>query len=298
KLLSADTLRVYKDGPPSDDKTSNIQNEFILLQTPPEIETEEALMAFQDTVRTYLKTRTFGAFPETPVDFKGKLEYQTADLAKFGRSTYSYITEKGWRIKLELYYRRDPENKEPLVVILRSPGEERWGSESFANRIARGQNVAYVEVRGVGEFGWAPELNWHVRRATAWTGRTIASMQVYDALRSLEFVRTLPGVDPQKVRLAAREEMGVVALYSAFLDEQCEQVILQNPPGSHDRESPVNGRDFPLELLNVLRITDLYQLPALVSPTRTVFEGDIPEAYTWSDEVLKKSGRVALSKHL
>ena len=181
-------------------------------------------------------------------------------------------------------------------MILRSPGEERWASEGYANRIARGENVAYVEVRGVGEFGWAPELNWHVRRAAAWTVRTIASMQVYDALRSLEFIRTLPGVNPQKVSIAGRDGMGAVAMYAAFLDEKCEKVIVYNPPETHDQPSPVNGRDFPLEMLNVLRITDVYQLPALISPTRTVFEGEIPEAYNWSDEMLKKSGREPLSK--
>lgn len=298
ELIPEDSLAVYKDGPPPNDKTTTIQDEFILLPAPPAIASESDLMAFQDTVRSYLKTRTFGAFPTSPIDLNGKLEFQTADLAKFGRSTYSYITEEGWRIKLELFYHRDPNNEQPLTMILRSPGEERWASEGFANRIARGENVAYVEVRGVGEFGWAPELNWHVRRAAAWTGRTIASMQVYDALRSLEFIRTLPGVNPKKVSIAGRDGMGAVALYAAFLDEKCEQVIVHNPPETHDQPSPVNGRDFPLEMLNVLRITDLYQLPALVSPTRTVFEGEIPEAYTWSDEVLKNSGREPLSKAL
>lgn len=145
ELNPEDSLIAYKD-------------EFILLPEPPNKDSKDKLKVYQETVRSYLKTRTFCAIPTSPIDLNGKLEFQTADLAKFGRSTYSYITEEGWRIKLELFYRRDPNKEKPLTMILRSPGKERWASEEFANKIARGENIAYVEVRGVVEFGWAPGI--------------------------------------------------------------------------------------------------------------------------------------------
>jgi len=73
-------------------------------------------------------------------------------------------------------------------------------------------------------------LQWHVRRASAWTGRTIASMQVYDLLRCLEFCRTLPGVDGDKISITAKDGMGAVALYTALIDQNIESLILDNPP--------------------------------------------------------------------
>ncbi|MBR9775184.1 MAG: hypothetical protein GYB55_09275 [Cytophagales bacterium] len=73
------------------------------------------------------------------------------------------------------------------------------------------------------------------------------------------------------------------------MDEKCENIYLANPPETHDQPSPKNGRDFALELLNVLRITDMYQIPALIHPTKTYFIGEIPPAYTWSDTVLNKA---------
>ncbi|NHE58136.1 acetylxylan esterase [Cyclobacterium plantarum] len=291
KLLPEERLKVYGESPPDGDLTPVIQDHFIEMPSPPTITDEEDLKKLRRKVKDYLLTRTFGAFPKEPTALDGKKIYQTADLAPFGNSTFSFTSEKGWRLKLNVFYRKPPEEKHPLVIILRSPGEERWDSEGFAQKVAKGQNVAYLEVRGTGEVGWAPELNWHVRRAAAWTGRTIASMQVYDAFRALTFARTLPGVDPEKISIAARDGMTAIALYAAFLDEQCEEVILQNPPGTHDQPSPKSGRDFPLEMLNVLRITDLYQLPALISPTRVVFEGEVPEAFNWSREILEKTGR-------
>ncbi|WP_163379001.1 dienelactone hydrolase family protein [Cyclobacterium sp. SYSU L10401] len=295
-LQQADNLKVYGETAPQGDLTPVIQDHFIKTPSPPDISNEEDLNRYRHQVKDYLLTRTFGAFPQEPEALDGQQIYHTADLAPYGNKTFSFTSEKGWRLKLNVFYRKPPEERHPLTIILRSPGEERWGSESFAQKVAKGQNVAYLEVRGTGEVGWAPELNWHVRRAAAWTGRTLASMQVYDAGRALEYARTLPGVDPEKVSIAARDGMGAVALYAAFLDEQCEQVFLQNPPSTHDKESPENGRDVALELLNVLRVTDVYQLPALISPTRVVFEGKIPEAFYWSEEVLEKTGRPTFLK--
>ena len=288
-LLPADSLNVYNGTPPATDITKTIQHSFIQTAEPPIINSRDALIAQQNKVKDYLKTRTFGAFPDSALAFDGEMIYRTADLSKFGNNTYSFNSEKGWRLKVNIFYRQPQEEKSPLLLVLRSPGEERWESEGYANKMAENHNIAYLEVRGVGEVGWAPELNWHVRRAAAWIGRTKASMQVYDAMRALEFCRTLPEVDPTKISIAGRDGMAIIAMYAALMDEKCESMYLSNPPETHDQTSPKNGRDFALELLNVLRITDAYQIPALAYPTKTYLLNEIPPAYAWSDTVLNKA---------
>lgn len=288
-LLPADSLNVYNGTPPATDITKTIQHSFIQTAEPPIINSLDALIAQQNKVKDYLKTRTFGAFPDSAMAFDGEMIYRTADLSKFGNNTYSFNSEKGWRLKVNIFYRQPQEEKSPLLLVLRSPGEERWESEGYANKMAENHNIAYLEVRGVGEVGWAPELNWHVRRAAAWIGRTKASMQVYDAMRALKFCRTLPEVDPTKISIAGRDGMATIAMYAALMDEKCESMYLSNPPETHDQTSPKNGRDFALELLNVLRITDAYQIPALAYPTKTYLLNEIPPAYAWSDTVLNKA---------
>ena len=288
-LLPADSLNVYNGTPPATDITKTIQHSFIQTAEPPIINSRDALIAQQNKVKDYLKTRTFGAFPDSALAFDGEMIYRTADLSKFGNNTYSFNSEKGWRLKVNIFYRQPQEEKSPLLLVLRSPGEERWESEGYANKMAENHNIAYLEVRGVGEVGWAPELNWHVRRAAAWIGRTKASMQVYDAMRALEFCRTLPEVDPTKISIAGRDGMATIAMYAALMDEKCESMYLSNPPETHNQTSPKNGRDFALELLNVLRITDAYQIPALAYPTKTYLLNEIPPAYAWSDTVLNKA---------
>ncbi len=116
-------------------------------------------------------------------------------------------------------------------------------------------------------------------------------MQVYDVLRSMEFCRTLDGVDPGKIGIAARNEMTAVAMYAALLDGNIQTIILKDPPASQDSPSQPDGRGAAIEMLNCLRITDLYQLPALLSPAKINFQGEIPEAYQWSVKVLQGLGK-------
>ena len=57
---------------------------------------------------------------------------------------------------------------------------------------------------------------------------------------------------------------------------------------SQDVASSPDGRGDAIELLNVLQITDVYQLPALIYPTRTFIVGKVPETYDWSMQTLGK----------
>jgi cephalosporin-C deacetylase-like acetyl esterase len=285
-LLSEDDLRVYTDGLPENDRTTTIQDSFVQLHGDPAITSEHDLVAFRDSVKQFLNTRTFGAFPEVNAPFNPRLEFRSIDGAKLGWNIYSFTSEEGWRLKVDYHWRNEPGNKKPLMIVLRNYDENRWDSESFISGLAAGWNIAYLEVRGIGENGWEPALQWHVRRASAWTGRTIASMQVYDVLRSIEFCRTLDDVDPGKIGIAARDEMTVVAMYAALLDGNCHTLILKDPPASQDSPSQPDGRGAAIEMLNCLRVTDLYQLPALLTPTKIKFQGEIPETYQWSEKIL------------
>jgi hypothetical protein len=121
-------------------------------------------------------------------------------------------------------------------------------------------------------------------------------MRIYDLLRTIEFARSLPDVDPGQIGIAARGEMASVALFSALLDGKCKSLLLQNPPATLDAPSNPNGRGEALELLNVLQITDVNQLPALIYPAKSFLLGDVPDTYKWPMDILEKielSGQVA-----
>lgn len=289
-LLSEEELKAYVDGVPADDITTKIQDSFVKLARAPEITDKEQLDKLRDSVKNFLIRRTFGSFPEIPCPFDSVHVFRTLDDARYGSDIYSFVPEKGWRLTVDFRWRNDPAERNPLMIVLRNRDENRWESEEFISNLEDEWNLAFVEVRGVGESGWDPNLQWHIRRASAWTGRTIASMQVYDVLRCIGFCRTLESVDAGKIGIAARDEMSVVALYAALLDGKCKTLILKNPPASQDTASSPDGRGPAIEMLNCLRVTDVYQLPALLAPADILFAGTIPETYKWSENTLKKLG--------
>ncbi|HBL75313.1 MAG: hypothetical protein A2W90_20570 [Bacteroidetes bacterium GWF2_42_66] len=287
--LTGDELKAYTDGLPKGDLTPVIQDCFVKLADTPQIRDKNELFMYRDSVVTFLREKTFGAFPEKKTPLNPVVVFQMLDGAGYGRDVYSFVPEEGWRLKLEIQWNFPKTEKRPMMVVLRSSGDVYEDSESFISGILEdGWNLAFLEARGVGESGWAESLQWHVRRASAWTGRTIASMQVYDLLRGLEFCRTLENVDGNKIGIAARDEMGVVAQYAALLGGKCHTLILKDPPGTQDVISRPDGKGIATEMLNCLRVTDVNRLPALLPDTEISFIGEIPDAYQWSGNIREK----------
>jgi hypothetical protein len=289
-MLDNETLMVFHEGVPADDRTKSIQDSFIDFAVTPDIKNTKDLNDHRERVVELLKAKTFHQFPDTPMPYDSVLEFRTLDRAQYGSDVFSFISEEGWRLKVDFRWRNPKDEKNPLMIVLKSPGESRWASAEFISGLDEKWNIAYIETRGVGENGWAPELQWHVRRASAWTGRTVASMRVYDVMRCLDFCRTLENVDASNVGIAGRDEMGVVAMYAALMDGKCHTLVMKDVPPTLDLPGAKDGRDASFELLNALQIIDNYQVPALLNPTRVVFLGEMEDNFSWSVNVLDNIG--------
>ena len=280
RLETEDTLRVYAAGSPAGNRTLTIHDELITLAPPPALSSVASLEASRKQIVEKLRADTFNHFPRTPA----RLDIDEEFALDGGMGTrFAFTSEDGWRLH---GLRRNPRNFQgaaPAVVVLRSPGEARNDSETFAQSIRMPWITLVVETRGTGDTSWGEDLNWHVRRASAWTGRTIASMRVWDALRAIETARALPGVDPSQISLAARGEMAAVALYAALLDGRMTAVLLDSPPATQNAPSEANGKGPAIEMLNCLRYTDLPQVAGLLYPAHVVVAGTFPSTYEWAE---------------
>ncbi len=290
KLLTAEQLKIYVNGPPADDRTTTIQDSFQKMAEPPVIKNMENLKQHREKVVSFLKEKTFRHFPDSPPELSIRKEFR-AQNGNGGHNEFSFVSEDGFRLKVDVHWRDTQTEKRPLLLVLRSPDENRWDSEGFSNGLTREWNRAYFETRGIGETGWEPALQWHIRRAAAWTGRTVASMRVYDVLRCLETVRQLNTVDGEHIAIAARGEMCAIALYSALMDGNIHALFLQNPPSTQNAESSKDGRGEALEMLNCLRITDLPQVAGILYPTQIHFIGKPHENYQWAFQLRKSLGK-------
>jgi len=288
--LPENRLKVYVNGPLPKDRTLTIQDTFSKLPEPPTLYSRGEVAAQKEKTLQFLQTRTFAAFPKEPAAFTAACEFRSDDGARHGLTVYSFVSEKEWRLRTTIRWHNPQQEKNPLMIVLRQPDESRGASEKFIAELSKNWNVAILDCRGIGDTGWASEQQWHLRRAAAWTGRTLASMRVYDVLRCIEFVQTLAGVNDGQIALAAQGEMAVIALYAALLNGRCSALLLQNPPATQNAASRPDGRGEALEMLNCLRITDVNQIPGLLCPMPIAFVGNRPEAYTWSQQTYQRIG--------
>jgi hypothetical protein len=122
------------------------------------------------------------------------------------------------------------------------------------------------------------------KMAAGLLGTTLESMQLWDLLRSIDYL-----VDEEKLSLSAisvygRREMSAVALYAAALDERIGRVIVDDPPESH-WTGPA--------LLGVLRYTDIPEVAALVTPREIVSLTRLPSGFDLTKRIAKLHGKQA-----
>ncbi len=285
---SVETLRVFVNGPPSGNRTATIQDDFLALAPPPPITDAASLTRERARVIAGLWQRTFGAFPTEPPPLGLRRDYEFEEDGTGVR--FSFTSEESWLLHGQLLRRKTGPAPAPAVLALASPAQRPGDARNFLSRIRAPWSGIMFEPRGTGETAWGEELNWHLRRASAWTGRTLASMRVWDTLRALQAVRQLPEVDAQQVSLAARGEMCAVALYAALLDGNVRTLILEDPPATQNVAGEKDGRGAAMEMLNCLRLTDLAQVAGLLWPTALVFAGNIPSTYDWTEATYHRLG--------
>jgi len=293
---SEETLRVHVNSQPAGSRVKTIQDDFIKRAEPPQIGDAEELKTVRGRVIAGLRRTSFAAFPPTPppVSLEVEHEFETQDARG---AIFHFVSEEGWKLRGTLQAAQNATKPVPAIVGLSSPGDkfERtdwWGGATaeFLKPIPAPWARVCMELRGTGESVWGETLEWHLRRASAWTGRTLASMWVYDTLRALACVRELPQVDGRQIALAARGQMTVVALYAALLDGHVSTLILEAPPATQNAPSPPDGQGDALEMLGCLRVTDLAQVAGLLYPTELVFIGECPSTYDWAQGLYQKLG--------
>jgi hypothetical protein len=122
-----------------------------------------------------------------------------------------------------------------------------------------------------------------IERTASWIGRTVASMQVWDIHRAVDWVTGEEGVAPASISLYGKGEMGILSLYAGLFNERIRQVILRDPPSSH--------RQGAAALLNVLRITDIPEVAGAFAPRKVTFIGNTPPGFEVSRATFGLYGR-------
>jgi len=283
-------LLVYGDNKPADEKLTTVQDWFIPLAQPPAISDQKSLEAERKRIVAALRERTFHEFPVKPCPLNARVTMRNAEGSSNSRILFTPEERFELVATFSVPKAAQEQAKSPCMVFLRSPRSKRGEAEGIVGGLRGTWTRLIVNTRGVWETSWSEDQQWHLRRAAAISGRTIASMRVYDALRALELARSLPEVDPAQVAIGGDGEMAVVAAYAALLDGRVSAVALSNPPSSLDLPSAKDGTSSATELLGALRIADIPVAAGLVFPARIAFVGHRPATYDWTLELYRSLG--------
>lgn len=266
----AEALVCFRNGLPIDERLTRIDEALIPLAKPDPSLSAPALAAL-------LRREVFRSFPAQPAPLAPVWGSPSTQRSRLVQSV-SFTSFDGLRVKAlySLPASAPAGTRLPALLIAdHRRGIPVWGNEQPLHENDWG-NRAVLVVETLDRGSRALEQNLrsftdddplhHLKRQAMVAGTTIESMQVYELLRSLEFSRTLPHVDPTRITIAGQYEMGINAMYAALLDGAVDRVLLTSPPVSH-RAGP--------HYLSILRYTDISGVASLFG-RRLRIRGEVP----------------------
>ncbi|HKQ38283.1 MAG TPA: acetylxylan esterase [Verrucomicrobiae bacterium] len=222
---------------PSDAINYRIQNQFVRLEK-------------QRDLLPALKEKVLRWFPSRDIPFDTKTSRNTGGyLAKYADyKELSFQTEEGVRVRALVFTRKQNPQNAPLLLYVKRAADSVYPIDPDELLGVFGHyNVIVLQPR-FAELTMSAGDYTDVERTATWVGRTIASMQLWDMLRAVEWAAKEGRLPVSSVSVYGKGEMGIIAMYAALLDKRIQQIILNDPPESH-WQGPA--------LLNILRITDI-----------------------------------------
>ena len=271
-----DTLICFRDGLPIDERLTRIDETLI----PPRAASSslKSRRPGLSDLRTVLREEVFRYYPTQAEPLRA--EWGEESIAQGRRiKRVSFTTFEGLRAKAVYSLPVGPAGTRlpALLLIDHRKGIPVWGNEQplernqWADRavltvetLDRGSRALEQNLRSFTD----DDLLHHMKRQAMVAGTTLESMQVYEVLRSLELLRSLPGVDTNRITILGKGTDGVNGMYAAVLDGKVSRVVLHSPPASH-----VQGPHY----LGVLRYTDIPETAGLLGDTVRVL-GEKPDA--------------------
>ena len=269
---------------PPDAINYRIQNQFTSPVALPTMTSRSGWQSRRTVLLGQLKDKVLRWFPTNEIGFATR---QLPDGAGWGglyadHADYSFQSELGARIRAQVFTPRGKAGKTPLVIYVKRPGDSLYNSDFDELSPLLGRVNVMVLYPRFTEQTMTPAEHTDVERTAAWVGRTIASMQLWDILRAVEWAEREKKFAPSSIAVYGKGDMGILGLYAGVLDARVDEVILNDAPGSH-WEGPA--------LLNVLRITDIAELAGAFAPRRLVSLTEFPKTFGHTKSIYQIYGQ-------
>ena len=273
-------LICFRNGLPIDERLTRIDEALFAAGSTSAASTSKVRTGTVDDLRNTLRAEVFRYFPAQAPPLAPEWGEESVVQGRKIRKV-SFTTFEGLRARATYSLPAGDQASERLPAILlvdHRKGIPVWGNEQPLERNQWGQRaVLVVETLDRGSRALEQNLRsftdddlvHHMKRQAMVAGTTLESMQVFEIARSLELLRSLPGVDPRAITVLGKGADGVNGMYAALLDGQVQRVILHSPTPSH-----VQGPHY----LGVLRYTDVARTAALLEPKLRAY-GEVPDRF-------------------
>ena len=234
-------------------------------------------------VLSELKDKVFRAFPFTKVPFETWKGVDKGWPSRYADTFYvEFTTEDGIRVNGQLFVPRDAAKQTSALIYVKGSSDVVYPVDYDLILPALGQQVVFVlQPRGV-DYPMSNYKLATIKRTAVLQGSSLESMQIWDILRSVDFLKEDQQLPLSAISVYGRRMMGPLGLYAAALDPRITRVILDDPPASH-WQGPA--------LLNVLRITDLPEAAALIAPRSLVSLTPLPKQYDFTRSIYSLYGK-------
>jgi hypothetical protein len=257
---------------PADAINYRIQNQLtspVSLKQPP---SRAAWDRRRAELLAQLNEKVFRWFPRKKIPFETQVSRNSGGWAPryADYKDVSFQTEEGVRIRAQLLTPKQRPAGAPLLLYVKRPGDSIYFMDLDELLPVLGRYSVLILNPRFSELPVSAGDYASIETTAAWSGRTIAAMQVWDIRRAVEWAVNEEGIPASSIAIYGKGEMGILALYAALYDQRVRQVILNDPPGSH-WQSPA--------LLNILRVTDIAEVAGAFAPRRLVSLTKLPDSF-------------------
>jgi dienelactone hydrolase len=309
KFFTPEQLKVF-DKLPADQINTEIHETFVAAAPAPEIpKSDEAWQSLQQELTTFLKEKSFRAWPKSTVNLDLK-EIASTEKNGIRLTTYEFTSQE--HIRLPLYVLRRADLDKPELNVLNVLDDQGWqefqqilrggfakefelepldegkdqewkSTEQMLKKFPWG--MTYVAPRGVGPtaFDQAEKKQVQNRRRFYLLGQTLDGMQTLDIVAALRACQQIDKGKDVPLWLQSHRVMAGNSLYAAILgDVKLARVDLHELPTTH-RNGPY--------YLNVNRKLDMPQAVALAADkTRVVLYQD-SAGLEWAQQCIDSLGK-------
>jgi len=230
-----------------------------------------------------LKDKVFRGFPKTRVPYDA---WKSPFMGWTGRYTDSFnvefSTEESVRVHGQLFVPRDGKPSHPALIFVKGKDDIVFPVDYDPLLSAFASHVVLVLNPRAVDYPMDVNRTSVTKMTVALLGGTLESMQLWDILRSVDYLVDAEKLNLSSISVYGRKDMGGLAIHAAALDSRISRVILDNPPSSH-WQGPA--------LLNVLRITDLPEVAGLLAPREIVSLTPLPGAYRYTRSIYQLYGK-------